>query len=321
MREKNYNNVKKVKILFGIMAIIFLITIVTGQYIREVNTKHLEIYPFYQSLISLTYIDQILINKIMHDKLNPNTYENCHFIQPQENTIILRLDDLGAWHYNDIVNDITNEALDRNLSISMGVIPNGLEKDRKFLKWTKKYIDNPKVEFVLHGYYHTPEEFGNMTEVDALNYLELGKKKMMEFMHVVPVTFIPPHNVISTEAEKALKEKNFKILSSGKDDTDLNGTPVKLGYTATTYKFGEETSDIGHYISSSVTLNECAISLNENKICVVMIHPQDYLEHQGLLTNKRNLDEERYADFISLLDGLKEMDAEFKTYKDLLVCE
>ena len=52
-----------------------------------------------------------------------------------------------------------------------------------------------------------------------------------------------------------------------------------------------------------------------------MIHPQDYLEPQSKLSNNRNLDEDRYNDFLSLLDGLQELDAEFNTYKDLLECK
>jgi len=307
---------RKTKILFAVLIIIFFAIIVSGQYLRETNARVLEKYPLYQSLSSVTYLDQLIIDKLSYSTpLNPNKYANCSFVKPKNRTIILRMDDLGAWNYDDVVEKITAEVLARNLSISEGVIPNDIERDRRFITWSRKMRDNPNVEFALHGYYHTPDEFNKLNYDESKYYLEKGKAQMIDHMLVVPVTFIPPYNIQSFETHRALIDTGFKIDSGGNYDISFNETIAYLGYTARTFDY-----DKNEYVNSSTTIQDCKESLDTIGMCIVMLHPQDYLEPKILGTQIRNLDESRYSDFISLLDGLQQLNADFKTYKDLLVC-
>ena len=316
MQEKKYNNVMKIKTFFGVMLIVFFAIIVIGQYYKEVNAKVIENYPFYTTMVSVASLENNAINFLLYDyDVDSNKYSSCVFVPPQEKTIILRLDDVGAWHYLDVVEMITEDSLARNIPISQGVIPNDIERDRSFLNWVKKVRDNPQIEFALHGYYHTENEFEKLNYEESKYYLDKGKQQMIKYMGVVPVTFIPPYNVYSNETEKALIDGGFKIMSAGKDDVNYDGDLIYLGYGARTFDYSE-----GNYISPEITVQKCKESLDRFGLCVVMVHPQDYLEPEIFGTRIRNLDEQKYADFQRMLDELKGFNTSFKTYKDLLQC-
>lgn len=314
--RKEYNNLKKTKTFFGIMLFIFFVVILTGQYYKGVNAKVLENYPLYKTMNSIASFEDTAINLLLyHYDTNPSQYSNCVFTPPQERIIILRLDDLGAWNYNNIVEKITRDILSRDLSISEGIIANNIEKDKTFLKWARKVKNNPKVEFALHGYYHNKEEFKELNYEEAKYYLDKGKEKIINLLGVVPVTFIPPYNVYSKGTEQALVDSGFKIISSGKNDIKYNKNIAYIGYGARTYDY-----ENSGYVPSELTLIDCKESLNKNRLCVIMIHPQDYLEPAVFGTRIRNIDEEKYSDFENLLDNLKYLNASSKTYKYLLQC-
>ena len=66
-------------------------------------------------------------------------------------------------------------------------------------------------------------------------------------------------------------------------------------------------------------LNDCKKGLAENNLCVVMIHPQEFLEAEKVDNEIRNIDEEKYNErFITLIDQLDELGAEFTTFKSNL---
>src|SRR3989338_8323661 len=86
-------------------------------------------------LIQEEFLLGLTDNLLVHTPhINYTQGESCEF-EIQKNTIILRLDDIAAWTYKDISRDIINEVLERNMSITLGVIPEYLEKDRRVVNW------------------------------------------------------------------------------------------------------------------------------------------------------------------------------------------
>ena len=91
-------------------------------------------------------------------------------------TIILRLDDVKAWQYYNIIPNMTSLMLSKNMAFTMAVIPKDIEKDTKiFLPWINNIKNNPRVEIALHGYLHEKSEFRDLDKTEATYRLQKGK--------------------------------------------------------------------------------------------------------------------------------------------------
>ena len=233
-------------------------------------------------------------------------------------TIILRLDDVKAWQYYDITTDMTSLILSKNMTLTIGVIPKDIEKDKiLFLPWLNKIKDNPNIEIALHGYLHERSEFKNLNEEEATYRIKKGKELLLKYADVVPVTFIPPENEFSDETLDALSNEGFKVLSAGnpKDIKISQYNPIRdnliyIGKTSETYNY-----HLNKFIPAEQVLKECKIRLDEDGLCVIMLHPQDFLS-----LDRTQIDEEKYNEFIKLLDGLEDFNADFKNFKDVANC-
>lgn len=274
------------------------------------------LFLFYenQENISVTNIyiaQQKVFSKIFNNVIEyiPNN-STCIINEDNKRKIILRLDDVKAGQYHDVTTKIIDEVLSRNMSISLALIPKGLNKDLKFIYWINKVKNNSKVEIALHGYLHEEEEFKDLSEEEAYDRLTKGKQMLIDNIQLIPTTFIPPENVYSDGTKEALTKTGFKIISASRNDFGNDKDLFYLGYTAETYDF--ETKS---FFSADKVLKDCDTSLNERGLCVVMIHPQDYLE-----SNHRIINQERYNEFLKLLDGIKERNVETKKFVDILNC-
>lgn len=299
------NYLIKTKIAFFFLIIFFGSAIFFGFYYNE-KVESINIWVF------TPLIEKNLTNLFKPSKIVDYTqqnYSNCEF-QVQKNTIILRLDDIAAWSYKDISRDMVNEVLERNMSISLGVIPEYLEKDKNVIKWLNTLKYNPHVEIALHGYDHDENEFMNLTKDEAVEKITKGKNKFEDSLGVIPITFIPPYNEYSSAVKEALIEENFKIFSAKQDEYEVNDI-ISLGYNARTYDYYTY-----RFVPVDEVLESCKNSLRERGICVVMLHPQDYLVAEG----SSDIDYDKYNEFLKLLDGLEELNADFKAFKDVLDC-
>ncbi|MBI3623280.1 DUF2334 domain-containing protein [Candidatus Pacearchaeota archaeon] len=234
----------------------------------------------------------------------------CSIKENNKGEIILRLDDVAPWQYYDITTKITEDVSSRNMSISLGLIPRNLDKDLKFLYWINKVKNDPRVEIALHGYDHSDQEFKSLNETEAYEKISSGKDLLLKYVNVVPATFIPPENVYSDGTKDALTKSGFKIISASKNEIDSYNNLTYLGYTAKTYYF-----NTNMFIPADAVLKDCDYSLSKKGLCVIMIHPQDYLE-----ADHKSINQERYKEFLKLLDGIKQRNIETKRFVDVLNC-
>ena len=102
-------------------------------------------------------------------------------------------------------------------------------------------------------------------------------------------TFIPPNNAFSNESKQAIYD-NEMIISAG--------------YWNSEYGFSVSTYDWEKYelINYKKVLDECNKDLDKGEICIIMLHPQDYL------TN--------YSEYTNLLNGLQGLDATTINFRD-----
>lgn len=245
-----------------------------------------------------------------HDYYNYQIHNKnvSRFNLPTEKVIILRMDDVQGYAWNKIVINLTDTIIGKNMSVTLGVIPDrNVDKDATIKKYLLEKIKDRRIEIAQHGTNHTENEFLNLSELDTYSLAKLGLENMTRMFGVYPVTFIPPYNEYNRNTTRALSKLGFKIISGrGKEYRD-DGNMMYIGYdTQTKY------SDQKELIPVNKIIDACNVALDEKNICVIMIHPQDYVKNDG-----KTLDEDRYVEFVELLDELKKFHAKSSTFRDL----
>lgn len=307
------NNSALTKLIFAFIIGFFLFVMLYGNIVQENNNFTLFPSLFIQKMEYSIIPKSQIINynpNFLTGNINSNPYENCTVTKPS--SIVVRIDDIGAWRNVEVAKNITDTLLANNISVVLGVIPEDIENDPEFMEWIRSIRDNPNIEIAQHGYLHEENEFENLTESQAYERIALGREEIIKYIGVIPSTFIPPYNVYSKGTLTALSEIGFKIITSGQVGYTSGNVSV-IGYNARTYDFTTST-----FIDSEKVLFDCKRSLQRNGYCVIMIHPQDYTT---LKDGKRVLDDYKYADLLNLIEGLKGLNRDFSTLEDNLVCK
>lgn len=221
--------------------------------------------------------------------------------QPKKDKkVIIRLDDIQAYALRNIQIRMINDALERNIPLSLSVIPYRLEEDKIMYSFLKKNKCN--LEFAMHGWDNDVEhkgeipEFGRASEEEAYERIMKGKPIIEELAGKPPKTFVPPNNEYSRATVRALARTGFSLITS-------EGPGPYYNYDASTYDFLNSVDN-----SNELVLSKCKNALNTRNLCIVMIHPQDYAK-------EGKLNDARYADYLALLDTLKDMDIQFETFE------
>ena len=227
----------------------------------------------------------------------------------KQRLIVLRLDDIQGYYATKTVIKLTDTALDNGMTMTLGVIPYFyFDEDPVIKNYLIGKSGDPRVEIAQHGYNHNESEhFNQLTEQQASTLIKSGYQKIVSTLGVKPVTFIPPYNEYNTGTLNAVKKLNFKYFSAEKnEDYVYNGIRV-VGYTTLT-----KYSDLDTLVPVNTVINDCKTALNNKKVCVVMIHPQDYVGTDGI-----NIDNAKYKQYVKLLNGLKTLNAKFITFRQL----
>lgn len=234
-------------------------------------------------------------------------FNNCEAFEQtmKENKIILRIDDIQAFAWADIQEQMIIDSIDRGIPLVLGVIPIWIEEDKKIYNYINK--NNCNLEIAQHGWDHSGDvligssEFSGLTRTEAYERIMRGKPMLEKLAGKEVITFIPPSNSFSQGTGLALRDAGFKIISA-----EGGG---KYDFTASTYN-----SEKGALNPVEEVLLYCKEGLEKNNLCVIMLHPQDY-------ASKGVLDKEKYGMFLVLLDKLIELDAMFIKMSDLALLE
>lgn len=254
-----------------------------------------------------------VINDLVEGKLQEFSFADaqaypCTIKTPVNRTVVLRIDDIAPWNDLSLMQQMTDDILSRDYGVSLGVIPYRIDKDKSLVRWLQSTHDNSKVELSLHGYKHDEEEFNNLDYNQSKIKLELGRNIMIKYFGEIPINFIPPYNVESEETIQALKDLGFKTFSGSRNEYIVEDTFVAAGYTTTTYSYSNDL-----FVSSEQVLEECSNAIDKNGVCVIMVHPQDF-------TSNGKIDEAKYAEYVSVLDGLNSLDANVVSFREAF-CE
>jgi len=210
-------------------------------------------------------------------------YDALHRCAPREpearpHTVVLRLDDVQAFGWSELSARMIADAHARDLPIVAGVIPYGLAENRRLVRVLQHH--HCALELAIHGYTHNTEgssysetgaaEFAHLSYREAAERLALATAALTElFPHYHPTTFIPPQNLLSPSAERALRESGVSVISrEGKRQFD---------YDATTWDF-----DAGAFVPADEVIATCdAHFARGDDLCTIMLHPQDFATPDG----------------------------------------
>ncbi len=228
-----------------------------------------------------------------------NTIVGCQSVEkiPEGKKVILRIDDPHAFFLDEVVFKMVDDATAHNAPVVLGVVPKDIEKDTQLTTFLKHNLCN--FEVALHGWDHSenPPEFQNLSEQEAFERMSRGKWVLESLLNTPVTTFIAPQNSYSEGTIKAAKRIGFKIFTS--EGEGLNG------YDATTYDFGDK-----KLVPVYDIVHQCMDSFDENKPCIVMIHPQDF-------TTGEKLDKEKYKNYLEVIEVFQNLDVSFITFQDL----
>lgn len=223
--------------------------------------------------------------------------------------IVLRLDDVQAYSWRGISMQMIRDAYKFNAPIVAGVIPKWLEEDRVLVRFLKRESCN--IEIALHGWdhfgtgmntLHIPyaTEFWDIDYERARERIEMWKKVLEPLSNRPITTFIPPFNIASADAIRAISDAWIQIYSA-------IGTGA-YDYHSTTYNFDKK-----RIVPVDELIENCEDAFEKYKLCVIMMHPQDYANSQ------KTLDETLYNNYyLGMLERFSELGVVFVTFDDLV---
>lgn len=255
---------------------------------------------FFNVFKTLTTYFPSLDEKISNSITKPLSCPSREIDQTKKK-IILRIDDFQAYAWTDISLKMLAETKQRNIPSVLGVIPLYLDEDKKSSELLKDNLCN--VEIALHGWDHSsnPPEFSQLNFNQASEKIKKGVAVLQNVVQQSPTSFIPPENVISDEAEKAVFSYGFKVLSTNEGKM--------LDAATGTFDYVNKS-----FVSAEKIINDCKSVLSSKDICVVMLHPQDYA------TNGK-YDDEKFSQFVMLLEAIEKNNWQATTFADYLLSQ
>jgi len=281
---------------------IAVIVLVVISYSAVINGEMNKVFS--QTLTDSQINDRIILT-------NMDAHKNLSYSLPDKPAYILRLDDVQTPLWSEISMKIINDTLNRNMSISVGVIP---DRDRPdpdgILEFLREHENNPRFEIVQHGFSHSDYEYANLSMNEAQSITMKGLRELYRDYNTYPVTFIPPNNALPPDKNSTpdvLGGMGFRIISTS-GDIRYEGKILNVGCNVVTKKSGTSTLK-----STEEIIKGSEEDFKKQNLSVIMIHPQDYAG-----ADKRTLDPSKYASYLEMLQELKNTKAQSITFRDLL---
>jgi peptidoglycan/xylan/chitin deacetylase (PgdA/CDA1 family) len=222
-------------------------------------------------------------------------------VSVDDRLVVLRIDDPQAYVWTDVVKLMVADARSYGYKPVLGIIPNKLEEDQLFSLYLKEH--SCEYEAAQHGFAHhkdgdydTPE-FDDIDPWEAEEKLEQGREILERVTGQNITTFIPPQNRIDTDITYIFEDMGYPIVSAigeNRYDSDIS-----------TYEFEED-----YLVSAEDVLSSCDRRFADGKVCVIMLHPQDYATDGAFEAWK-------YQYYTDLLEGLQMRDVTVVTMKEL----
>lgn len=238
----------------------------------------------------------------VHALTSQTQCDDVAYTPAAQRNIILRVDDIQAFAWNETARRLIDDALEAGIPPSLVTIPVHLEDDPAYITYLKE--KRCVVEFALHGYDNQePEpgvgEFARLSYEEAVTRIDRGLAAVGEIAGEPVVTFVPPLNQLSEGTREVLRERGVRIISSEGEE--------RFDFDAATFDFR-----VDQLVEPEQVLDQCERAFARGEAeCVIMVHPQDFVTDDVF-------DPAKYENFTTLLALLSNGDYKCIRFKDAL---
>lgn len=215
-----------------------------------------------------------------------DSYEcNTFFNQPVDlRQVIIRVDDVQAHAWREPAIQMITETNKYGFPLVMSVIPYGLDDDKIMVDFLQK--QDCGNEIALHGWNNQGAEFEHLSYEEASHRIDQGLNIFAKvFPGWQPKVFVPPENLVSQEAEQAIFDKGFEVISAG-DAGEYDAVIEFYDYR------------LQKFFSAQEIWSKCLLDFEEKNTCIVLIHPQE------LVDGSNEIDQEKMDQYRAFLEIL-----------------
>lgn len=251
------------------------------------------------------------------------TNATCHFEMPTRNTIIIRVDDIQQFAFDNATIAVVNAILADNMSATLEVIPKGISNDPRITDYLINVSTDPRIEIAQHGTNHTYDEYNssNLTYNQTYAKLLSGYEQIVNALYVKPKTFAPPNDAYNNNTIIAMQKLGFSIFTGGLGDNNFTSPIPHIAPTVYTRDTeGNDRGTIGNpMVNISTVVSQCQAALQADHLCVILTHVEDFITvRNGNYTALLN--QSQFAYFVALLSSLKKLNATHSTFNQLIKC-
>ncbi|MBD0359147.1 MAG: polysaccharide deacetylase family protein [Nitrososphaeraceae archaeon] len=230
---------------------------------------------------------------------NGTAHSNC-------DCVVFRMDDVQDYWVKPGHLAAMNQFIDRNQSLTVGIIMNSIGNDSEIVNKVKQGKDGGLFELAVHGWNHT--DYTKLSEEEQRNSLYDSNRKMVTLFGNPSEVFIPPYNAFNDDTINAMKQVNMKILNGNESSFDQlelrgnNNNESGISYIPSTIAFKDYYG--GQYLQNSNQniFNNVTQSISAYGYAVIFFHPQDFMKIDANGNPTGELDENPIRDLSSLID-------------------
>jgi len=195
--------------------------------------------------------------------------------------VAFRLDDIQDWYLRNQQEKVMDIFLEKNASLTVGVIGNYFGKDKLLLSYLQNRTQdkNAPIEIANHGWNH--ENFATFSEADQSSLINKTNQKLIAIFGEKPVTFLTPYNSLNNDTVRAVLENGMTHISSNAinpyDKPPFPLTNAKLYHfpaTAVTAKLSDQGVFVG--TTHDYVFQQIKANMDSYGFAVVLMHPQDF---------------------------------------------
>jgi peptidoglycan/xylan/chitin deacetylase (PgdA/CDA1 family) len=237
--------------------------------------------------------------------------------------VIFRFDDIRNGYLEKIQTAMMDFFISKNVTVSFGLIASQISDNSELLKKLNHGYKIGLFEVGVHGWNH--EDYSALTEEQQKISFQKANEKLKQFFGKYPELFIPPYNLFNNNTISAMKNSQFRILSSAiyYDEPDLlKSTRDNLTNVKRDLIHMPEMTDFSIYYNGTwvkapvrFLLGDIDNDIQKYGYSVVMIHPHNFATQvNGTLTDI--LDLNQLQSLSSFIEIIKNKNIPIVTFSD-----
>lgn len=281
-------------------------------------------FPKFGKLIALSFIFLVIFSLL---SMSYSHGQNTNKILCK--CVVFRLDDVQDRFLDNSQLAIINLFLQKNQSLSLGLIMNHVGNDTMLLNNIREGLRSGLIELGLHGWNH--ENFSKVSEENQIALMLKSNEKMQSLFGKASLIFIPPSFDFNNSTLDAMTKSGIPIISAwdnfykDKNLTDLitfgvqpsNMNDKKIFHFPTTiqYSYFDRTNWVTYPVQK--VLVDMDKSFSKYGYAVITLHPQA-LSNTGADGNSVNsINATKLSDLQTLLDKITSQKIPIKSFYDL----